>query len=712
MAKLERTFSNVTKDLQEAQKADHDGREKAREADHFINKRDGQWEPRIISMYKGKPRYTIDLTSGIVNDAHGEMSSMEFDIKVRPAGGPATTEIALHYDGLLRNIENNSGNGAKFIYRAAGKQMLTTGIGGWGVKQGFRDPMSFDQDLMIYPISNFMDRVWFSPGAELQDMSDANEGWKLTSMSTKVYERDFPNGSQMSVGRDVYSNVYSYKNDNAVVVGEYFWKKPETVTLVRMTDGSVYVDDDDFKKVKDELAAQGITVEKERKTESFKVYHQLFDGVDFLTESKRTVFTYIPLVPVFGNFEISEDKVIYWGLVEKHMDPQRILNYVESRKVEEGALAPRKKIWMTKKQGAAHKKQLRTLNTNTDPVQFYDHITGVVAPYETGGASINPGLSEASQSMQKFMQSISGRLDPSGTPDIGLQSGVALEALVNKGDTGNISYFTSMEIAIAHTCRICIGATPEVYDAQREIQLDSIDGASKTITINQRVFDEESKEIIEINDLSKGIYSVICDAGPSFYNRQQETIQAMNNIAKIDPSILQIGSDVYLNNIPAPGMDKIAERRRMQMVDQGLIPENQLTDKEKERVQVNQQNQQNQPPSAVDQALIATANAEQETAQGKTADIMSKIEERDNKLMLAINKLSLESKKVDNEQKNNENKLILESMQAQDDQIKTMAETLETIRKAMGVDTIVGESNTQAYKKQSDDLRSAIITKE
>ena len=98
------TYTNVTKDLNGAQTADHDGREKAREADHFINKRDGQWQPEIIQLYNGKPRYTIDLTSGIVNDAHGEMSSMDFDIKVRPAGGPATTEIALHYDGLIRNI--------------------------------------------------------------------------------------------------------------------------------------------------------------------------------------------------------------------------------------------------------------------------------------------------------------------------------------------------------------------------------------------------------------------------------------------------------------------------------------------------------------------------------------------------------------------------------------------------------------------------------
>ena len=88
---LENTHSNVLADLKEAQHADHDGREKAREADHFVNKKDGQWEPDILKSWSNKPRYTIDLTSGIIADVHGEMASMDFTSKVKPAGGPSTS---------------------------------------------------------------------------------------------------------------------------------------------------------------------------------------------------------------------------------------------------------------------------------------------------------------------------------------------------------------------------------------------------------------------------------------------------------------------------------------------------------------------------------------------------------------------------------------------------------------------------------------------
>jgi len=710
MATIEATYQNVVKDLREAQSSDREGREKAREADYFINARDGQWEPTIIQQYQGKPRYTIDLTSGIVNDVHGEMSSMDFSIAVRPAGGPATTDVALHYEGLIRNIENNSGTGAKYIYRAAGKQMVTGGLGGWGIKQGYRDPFSFNQDLIIYPISNFMDRVWFDPGAELQDASDADWGFKLTSMSTSRYDKDFPKGSGMSLSRDSYGTVYSCRKDNEVIVGEHYWRKPEVIELVRMTNGSVFVVDEKFNAVKDELAEQGVTVEKTRTSNAYRVYHQLLDGADFLTGQKETVFTYIPLVPVYGNFEISEDQLIYYGLVEKHMDPQRVLNYIESRKIAEGALAPRAKKWITKLQAGGHEKELRTMNTNDDPVQFYNHIPDQPPPFETGGAQINPGLSEASASMNRYMQTISGRVDPSGDPDLGLQSGIALQTLQNKGDTANVSYFTAMEIAIAHTCRIIGDAIPRVYDAQREVQLDFQDGSSKTITINQKVFDKDSQKVIELNDLSKGTYSFVCSAGPAFHNRQQETVTAIENIAKVDPTILQTGADIYLNNIPAPGMDKLAKRKRAQMVTQGIIPENELTPEEIQQVQKAKEAAANQPPSAMDQALIATAQADQEKAQAGTADIMSKIEERENSIMIAIEKLGLESEKNKAAAQNDKGKLVLEAMKAQDEQIKILAETLNIIKDAIGADKIVGPTNIASYEEQSQKLLGAIIT--
>ena len=50
-----------------AQQADHDNREKAREAHLFVDKRDGQWEPYWWNNNAGKPRYTFDMVNPIVD---------------------------------------------------------------------------------------------------------------------------------------------------------------------------------------------------------------------------------------------------------------------------------------------------------------------------------------------------------------------------------------------------------------------------------------------------------------------------------------------------------------------------------------------------------------------------------------------------------------------------------------------------------------------
>ena len=51
-------------------------------------------------------------------------------------------------------------------------------------------------------------------------------------------------------------------------------------------------------------------------------------------------------------FKISENKRIYRGCIERSIDQQRVLNYALSRDIEQGALAPRDKLFMTPKQAA------------------------------------------------------------------------------------------------------------------------------------------------------------------------------------------------------------------------------------------------------------------------------------------------------------------------------------------------------------------------
>lgn len=700
--------------FKEAQKVETDNRQRASDAHSFIDDKDGQWESTFTTD-DNKPRYTFDIVSSIVEQIAGEMEQADFGIKVNPAGGEATKDFAMMRNGLIRNIQNISN--AKDIFNAAGRGMVTSGLDGWLVATRFIDSDSFDQDLVIDPILDFANRVWFDPNARRQDKSDAKYCFVIQPIGKDEYKKRFPDGSEQSISGNSGSicdtssnNDWGYKPDD-IFIGQIYYKKEVMRELVQLSDGQVLENDDDFKQIKDELADQGIVVTDTRKRPKTVVLSRLFDANAWLIDEEKTVFSWIPVVPTYGNYKINNNKTKYRGVVEKLMDPQRVMNYSLSREIEEGALAPRAKIWMTTKQASGFESTLETLNTNADPVQLYNHdpeAPGI--PGTTGGATVNPGLRTISLAMKDMIGFSAGLFAANMGDNPGLQSGVAIEALQNKGDTGTISYFKSQEIAICHTARIINDAADKVYDTKRQVRIVEEDGTSDMVTLNDQILDNETQEMVTINDLSKGKYDVVCKAGPSFQNRQQEAVSGIIEAAQVDPSIMQIGSDIMLNNMTFPGAEKIGERKRAQLFDAGLIPIDQMTDEEKQEMlsameEREAQGDQPSPEQMIGQAELITA----ENEQAKTQVSVKKIE---SDLLISANRErrenakfqeSVRSGRAEFNQSVEENQFsqVMAVQQQTLKSLETMANTLKTIQEA-AQGPVIGPGFVENVKEQSD----------
>ena len=631
--------------LKSAQLADHDNRTAAREAHLFVDKRDGQWEPYWWTNNVNRPRYTFDMCNPIIDQITGEIQQADFDVKVSPAGGNANKKIAATIDGIIRNIENisNAGN----VYAASARSMVTCGFDAWRVSTKFVDDNSFDQDLVVEPISNVVDRVWFDPSAELETKSDSRYCFVLHPIAAEEYKARWPERAGLSVPTDRDGNAY-YDRAETICVGEILYAELEDRTLVLMSNGKVYEDDEDYEALKDELLALGIKEVRRRVRKDRKIISRLFDADDWLEDGRDTVFSSIPVVPVYGNFKVFENKTLYWGVVEKLLDPQRVLNYSLSREIEEGALAPRAKYWMTMAQASGHEQTLRTLNTNADPVQFFNVDPNYQqVPQQQGGAVVNPGLRTISESMRGMIAQTAGMFAANMGDNPNAQSGVAIEALQNKGDNGTYKYFKAIEVAIGATGRLMVDAIPKVYDTQRTIRILKEDGSFDMAELNEQVMDQQTGQIKTLNDLSMGTYDVVCRAGPSFKNRQQETMQFIIDMAKVDESIMPIAGDIILQAVSTPAAAMIAERKRMQMVAQGLIPQSQLTDDEKaEQAQKaqSQQGQQPQDPNMIlAQAELVKAQAMQLDAQTNAAKAQSLVMAMQLKQHLDEEKIALQS---------------------------------------------------------------------
>ena len=668
-------FDKVTALLKESQDADHDNREKAREVTSFVDFPEGQWEDSVTNAMSGRPMYTFDKTNPIIDSIAGELEQSEFSIKVDPAGGEATSDNAKLLNGIIRGIQSNS-NATAMVYNPAGRQMITCGFDAWRVTQEWGDTDSFEQDLYIRKVANAIDRVWLDAHAEMQDGSDANHGFVLQSISPEEYKEKWPDGNKQGVGADRESITNFYKKES-IMVGEFLYKKEITKELVLMTDNSVYVDDDDFKKVIDELKEKGITEQRRRKIKSHIVMSRLFDGGGWLNEPKKTVFDYIPLVVVYGNFKISDNKVIYRGAVNHLMDAQRVLNYAWSRDIEDGALKPKEKLMMTNEQMESHKTSLSTMNTNNDPVQGYTHVEGQAPPYWAGPSNMNTGLQQTAMNMNQAIMESSG-IFAANQGDAPNSSGVAIKLQQDKGDNSSIKYFSAVQIAMNYTYKVLINAIPKVYDTKRKVRILGEDGVVSMESINDAILDEETQEMVALNDIRKGKYDVTCSIGVAFKSRQKETVQAFIDVAALDPTILQQGKDIFLSNTNAPGMDLVAERIRKGMFERGEIPDSQMTDEEKEKAQamIEEANANPPQPSAMDQAIM-------EQTQANTADIQSKAQERADKTGIEAEKLRqneikmvMDAQEKDREQDAKERKEMF-------DMIKTQAETLKIISESM-----------------------------
>ena len=622
--------------MNKAREADSDMRENSREAALFVTKRGGMWEEGVVNNTTDKPRYTFDITNPHVKQVCRVMTKRDYDIRILPAGGDASKENAKTYDGLVRHIEDISD--ARQRYNRAGKSMVVRGLDGWEVCQKYVDGDSFDQDLVIKSIPNFTDHVWFGHHTE-QDASDAEIAWKLVGYTQEDYKKKYPNRSESQQIEVDRSQSSYYDKEDLVMVGACYYLKPVERTLYLMSNGKVYEDDEEFRRIRDELAADGVTVSDERKRTKKVCYIREFDLAGWISSEKETVFQeWLPLVPCYGNFDYVEDKITYSGAVEKLIDPQRVYNYSRSREIEEGALAPREKTWMTEEQAEGHEKSLQTQNTNSQPVQLYNHQDNAAPPYKTGGPQINPGLAHISDSMQGIVSMASGMFDANmgRAPDF-QQSGKAIEALSDRGDDTNNEYIESREIAQRHTGRILVKAIPRVYKPGRQVRILREDNSFDIETIGESYIDNESGRLVTLNDLSTGSYDVTCTSGPSFQNRQSETVTAILEIGQVDPTIIQSSADILTKSINSPGMDQVAERIRRRLFMAGEIPPEQMTDEEKQEMQA----LQNQPPQ--EDPMMVAARAEEAKAQADLLDAQTKQMETQGNIQIKSQELQVRS---------------------------------------------------------------------
>lgn len=593
-------------------------REQAAEDLKFVNVPGEQWEEAQKKKRGKRPCYEFNLLRQHVRQVEGDQRQARPSIKVRAVEDDDAEGAELR-QGLIRNIEAQSN--AERAYDTGFQFAAEGGFGCWRVVTEFSRDDGFDLDIRIREVRDPF-AMWFDPAAVEYDRRDAMFAFFEENIPRSQFKAKYPDAQVAEF--DSASGADSWFSEDTVRVAEYWVKEPTKKTILLLSDGRS-VDADDVAPVLDELEQAGITVTREREVETHKVRMYVVSGAEVLSGPHEWSGKFIPLIPVYGDLIHIDGRDVYSGIVRHAKDAARLNNYTVTTAMESVAKLPKNPYLVTPKmlEGAGVKASWERAATE-DPLFIAYTPDGSAPqgrPVRENGPEFPVALVNLASVVQDLLKGVTGIHDVSRGDNPGNQSGRAILALQNKGDTANFAYQDNLSRSIRYTGEILLDLIPKIYDSERVIRIIGIDGAEKFEKINQRQVDNQTGQEIVINDISAGKYDVNVQTGPNFSTQRAEFAETMNNLFQSHPDTFPLFGDLFFKALDAPQSQELSERAKF-MHPPGLQQrqsEGRETSPEMQQLQQQMQQMQQQAEQQIQQMGQALQEAQQKAASTDAA---------------------------------------------------------------------------------------------
>lgn len=579
----------------------HEMREKFRIAEEYWNDErkliaedidfsaGNQWPEEAKNARKDRVCLTVDKCSQYIRQVVNDSRQNRPSIKVRPVDSIADVKTAEVLQGLTRHIESRSN--ADVAYDTAIESSARCGTGYFRILTEYIHDNSFDQEIVIKRVRNPLS-ILIDPFCKEPDGSDMTFAFVVEDMSCDTFEEMYPNAEED--GFDADESLFGWKTEESIRVVEYWWIEEENRKLHKLEDGSI-VDDDLLNKAKE--AGFSVVVIETRNIPKRTVKFAKANGKEWLEDPREWPGRWIPILPVYGNEIDNEGKVIHSGLIRGAKDAQRLYNYSRSAFAERVALTPKSPWVAAEGQVEDYRNEWETANTENHSVLRYRpvDISGhpVPPPQRQSAADVPVGFAQDMQLSEHDIQASMGMYAASLGAPSNERSGKAIMARQREGDVGTFHYHDNLNRSIRHAGRIIIDLAPKIYDTKRVVRIIGEDG-----TIEQVMLDPNQERpainngIRNIYNIGVGNYDVDIDTGPSYTTKRQESAEAMMEIVRAMPQLMQVMGDLLVKNMDWPGADEMANRLKLMLPPQILQEENKKAGLDPKVQQVVQQAQQ------------------------------------------------------------------------------------------------------------------------
>lgn len=596
-----------------------------------------QWES-LEEQFGKKPMMVVSMLRKAHNDVCDDFRAVRMDAVFSSKDGTPSDELADTCAMLYRADMQDSPSGqAKYN---AFKESSSGGYGALAVTTRYEDP-GVDPDEKQDPnepqriglriVVDADTSVYFDPDSKLQDKSDAEWAFLVTSMSYAAYKKEYGD-SPTTWPKGVVIYPQDWYTPNVVYRAEYYvkeWQKYTEHTYRGLgpegDEPEVTHTDEDFEKDEDlarTLEATGFREVSERKRRRCKVHKWFMSGARILKDYGLIAGSEIPLVPMYGQLAYIQNVERCSGIVRDAQDVQRLLNVLVSKIVELNAYSGVSVPIFTEEQTLGHAEQWR--NANVIPAAFHtinsvvDPVTGQKVAMGPLGYTKPPEIPPATAALITLVQQFMKDIQRVGTDNEKVKShvsGAALEITQTAIDRKSSEYIDNAAVTEKRVGEVWLSMAPEVYGVPGR-KLKGI-GPNKQMTqieLHKRMIGADKMPYVA-NDLSQAKFDVTVDVGPSSQSRRDATIRILLAMLPTVPPELQsiIGLKI-IELCHMEGNESLRKYAHQKLVEMGVE-----TATEEEAAQMAQKAQAAQP-SAQDQYALAAAESEKADAAKAVAD--------------------------------------------------------------------------------------------
>ncbi|HHR6459138.1 TPA: portal protein [Providencia alcalifaciens] len=641
---LQQRHERIMLRFDRAHSPQEDVRAKCVEATRFARVPGGQWEgataagTKLNDHFEKYPKFEINKVASELNRIISEYRNNRITVKFRPGDKEASEDLADKLNGLFRADYEETDGG-----EACDNAFDDAATGGFGC---FRlttnlvnelDPMDDRQRISIEPIYDPSRSVWFDPDAKKYDKSDAEWAFCMYSLSVDKYKAEYnKDPATLDAGID-RSWDYDWFNADVVYIAKYYEVRKESVDVVSFqnpfTSEVVTYDSDQLEQVGDELAEIGFVEVARRSIKRRRVYVSVVDGDGFLEKAQRIPGEHIPLIPVYGKRWFINDIERVEGHIAKAMDAQRLYNLQVSMLADSAAQDPGSVPIVGKQQIKGLEKHWENRNRKRPAFlplnETVDKQGNIIAPAAQVGYTqpqpLNQAMAALLQQTSSDIQEVTGASQAMQQ----MPSNIAKEtvnSLMHRSDMASFIYLDNMAKSLKRAGEVWLSMAREVYGSDRQVRVVNEDGTDDIALMSVTVRDNQTGEIVAMNDLSTGRYDVTVDVGPSYTARRDATVSVLTNLLAgmlpQDP-MRAVVQGIILDNMDGEGLDEFKEYNRRQLLTQGVVkPRN--TEEEQIVAQAQQQAQQPDAELVAAQGVLMQGQAEVQKAKNEELSIQVK----------------------------------------------------------------------------------------